>query len=186
MIYRLFIISAMFIYLSGCSEKSPQAEVNSKPSKKATVTTGYTQQMEPIIVHYLQLKDALIAGDSKKATIASTAFGKAIGEFDILALGAENKQRWMIRSADLTAKGGMLITKRDIEAQRRAFHSLSMALIATLEDMGSSETKLYVQHCPMAFDNTGADWLSDSEKVVNPYFGDAMLHCGTVKETLNR
>jgi membrane fusion protein, copper/silver efflux system len=31
----------------------------------------------------------------------------------------------------------------------------------------------------------GAFWLSDSDKVLNPYFGDAMLTCGNVEEELN-
>jgi hypothetical protein len=36
----------------------------------------------------------------------------------------------------------------------------------------------------MAFDDTGATWISYSEEIKNPYFGDQMLHCGTVQEEL--
>jgi Cu(I)/Ag(I) efflux system membrane fusion protein len=36
----------------------------------------------------------------------------------------------------------------------------------------------------MAFNNEGAYWLSDSEQIRNPYFGDKMLTCGVVKEKL--
>ncbi len=36
----------------------------------------------------------------------------------------------------------------------------------------------------MAFNNRGAHWLSDTTEVVNPYFGDEMLHCGSVTDTL--
>jgi hypothetical protein len=36
----------------------------------------------------------------------------------------------------------------------------------------------------MAFDNKGADWLSDVSEVVNPYFGESMPGCGEVKEIL--
>jgi len=42
--------------------------------------------------------------------------------------------------------------------------------------------KLYRQYCPMAFQNKGAYWLSSEKKIMNPYFGDKMLHCGVVKE----
>lgn len=36
-------------------------------------------------------------------------------------------------------------------------------------------------HCPMAFDNRGADWLAPDELVRNPYFGAEMLACGVAK-----
>ena len=36
----------------------------------------------------------------------------------------------------------------------------------------------------MAFDNTGGYWLSNSKEVRNPYFGNSMLKCGEVKETI--
>ena len=39
---------------------------------------------------------------------------------------------------------------------------------------------LYIVHCPMAFDDKGGDWLSKVPTVLNPYFGDEMLRCGSV------
>jgi Cu(I)/Ag(I) efflux system membrane fusion protein len=36
----------------------------------------------------------------------------------------------------------------------------------------------------MAFDNKGAYWLSETEEIRNPYFGDVMLGCGETKEIL--
>lgn len=176
----------IFLLMAGCATKAPEAEAEKTTTVKAEeVTSNSVKQLGPLVAAYLQLKDALVAGDSKTASTASASFEKALTEFDTEALSAENKQRWIIRSADLAAKSSMLVAKSKLEGQRKAFYSLSQALIATVQDMGTAGSSLYVQHCPMAFGNTGADWLSDSEKVVNPYFGDAMLHCGTVKETLN-
>jgi Cu(I)/Ag(I) efflux system membrane fusion protein len=36
----------------------------------------------------------------------------------------------------------------------------------------------------MAFDNAGATWLQDSEEIANPYFGEMMLGCGEIQETI--
>ena len=44
---------------------------------------------------------------------------------------------------------------------------------------------MYIVHCPMAFDYEGADWLSAEPAILNPYFGDEMRSCGTVKEDLS-
>jgi hypothetical protein len=36
----------------------------------------------------------------------------------------------------------------------------------------------------MAADGKGASWLSDKREVRNPYYGDKMLTCGSVKESI--
>jgi len=48
---------------------------------------------------------------------------------------------------------------------------------------GTGKT-IYVQYCPMAFGNKGADWLAKEEEIRNPYFGDKMMKCGLVKREL--
>jgi len=36
----------------------------------------------------------------------------------------------------------------------------------------------------MAFGNQGASWLSAEPNVLNPFYGDEMLTCGVVRDTL--
>jgi hypothetical protein len=40
---------------------------------------------------------------------------------------------------------------------------------------------VYRQYCPMK----KSYWLSESPAIENPYYGNQMLTCGEVKETLN-
>ena len=68
----------------------------------------------------------------------------------------------------------------NIENQRNAFFQLSQMLEPTFAETITSG-KLYQQHCPMAFDGKGAFWFSTEEEIMNPYFGDKMLHCGKVE-----
>ena len=44
--------------------------------------------------------------------------------------------------------------------------------------------EVYKQYCPMAFEGKGGYWLSNSKEVRNPYYGDKMLKCGSVQETI--
>ena len=74
----------------------------------------------------------------------------------------------------------------DIAALRVAFDVVSGSLIdqvanGAMDRVGSA----YVNHCPMAFKNRGADWLSPSPEILNPYFGSKMLTCGTVRRNLS-
>ena len=72
----------------------------------------------------------------------------------------------------------------DLEEQRRHFVSLNEHLIALAQKLDLSESPLYVQHCPMANQNKGALWLSDNKEIRNPYYGDAMLTCGSVMDSI--
>ncbi|MEM9985922.1 MAG: efflux RND transporter periplasmic adaptor subunit, partial [Bacteroidota bacterium] len=59
------------------------------------------------------------------------------------------------------------------------------APIAAAQYFGLGEGNFFNQHCPMANDFSGADWISEDTEVLNPYFGDEMLHCGHVEDTIS-
>jgi Cu(I)/Ag(I) efflux system membrane fusion protein len=71
----------------------------------------------------------------------------------------------------------------NIKSQRDHFKHLSSHLINAVQLFGVNE-KVYVEFCPMAANNNGAYWLSKEESVINPYFGEAMLTCGEVKQVI--
>ena len=73
-----------------------------------------------------------------------------------------------------------------IADRRTTFKPLSDALIDLVRAHGIDAIgNAYVVHCPMAFGDAGADWLSAKPEVLNPYYGDRMLTCGTVTDTLS-
>jgi hypothetical protein len=77
-----------------------------------------------------------------------------------------------------------ITTTAGLEEKRRTFQVMSDKLYDLLRTIRYSGSKVYQQFCPMAFDNAGATWLSGSTEIVNPYFGDKMLHCGEVRDSL--
>jgi predicted SnoaL-like aldol condensation-catalyzing enzyme len=70
-----------------------------------------------------------------------------------------------------------------VAAQRDAFSNLSTNMVAFIK-VTKASTPVYLQHCPMANDGKGADWLSKENVVKNPYYGSMMLGCGKVTETI--
>ena len=69
--------------------------------------------------------------------------------------------------------------------RRPFFDQLSAAMIKAVKaDPILYEVDLWLMHCPMVYDDGGADWLQAAESLNNPYFGAAMLTCGEVKENL--
>jgi hypothetical protein len=67
----------------------------------------------------------------------------------------------------------------NIKVQREAFVAVT-ADVEKMMDGALSSGAIYKQFCPMAFNNTGAFWLSNTKEIRNPYFGDMMLKCGRV------
>ena len=65
----------------------------------------------------------------------------------------------------------------------RAFNAVGGDPIFVKKAEGLPKT-IYIQNCPMADDNSGADWLSYSDAIRNPYFGSAMLKCGSVIDSI--
>lgn len=70
------------------------------------------------------------------------------------------------------------------EMRRPHFEVLSNAMIKTLKRNPQAHTGIHIMHCPMVYDDRGADWIQNSSTLLNPYFGSSMLRCGVTKETL--
>ena len=82
-----------------------------------------------------------------------------------------------------------MLAAPDMAALRRPlFRTLSEAMIAAVEanpDAFSGE--IYRMSCPMVYDDredNSADWLQNHSNLLNPYWGDVMLHCGLTKGRL--
>lgn len=123
-----------------------------------------------LTLQYLQVKDALVAGDAE--LVATKANALHLTDTTAIHTIEPLLTHWR-EMADQTA----------IENQRKAFEEVSIHMYS-IAKANTGNTVLYKQYCPMAFDNTGAYWLSNEATIMNPYFGDVMLHCGTVQETI--
>ena len=80
-----------------------------------------------------------------------------------------------------------MLEAEDIEALRRPLfdHLSQIVITAAKADPTALPQDLLVMHCPMVYDEGGADWLQATEPLLNPYFGAMMLRCGSTKETLS-
>ncbi len=154
------------------------------PDFKAETPEAFQKQITALTAEYLVLKDALTASDAAAAQTAAKGTVAAIALVDMSLLKGAAHEFWMQKMRALEAHGGKIAETDDLEKQREQFGFLSTALIETVTAFGIRGEAIYVQYCPMAFDNEGADWLAAEEKILNPYFGEKMLRCGVVKETI--
>ena len=73
-----------------------------------------------------------------------------------------------------------------IDQQREYFVALSQAVVNINKVFGVKQGTYYEQFCPMANNKEGAYWLSNESGIRNPYFGDKMMTCGEVKNTIDK
>jgi len=72
----------------------------------------------------------------------------------------------------------------DIENQRGHFVVLNQNLVPMVMSVDEMDPQVFVQKCPMANNNQGAFWISNQKEIRNPYYGDAMLTCGSVIDSI--
>ncbi|WP_449440520.1 DUF3347 domain-containing protein [Pedobacter steynii] len=77
-----------------------------------------------------------------------------------------------------------IASAKDIANQRKEFTYLSSDVIAMFKHADLKKGSIYVQHCPMANNGDGGDWLASEKQIQNPYYGDAMMDCGAVLEEI--
>lgn len=154
------------------------------PDYTAETPIAFKQQLLKVSEAYLILKDAFVATDGNQAKSAANQVLEVILNTDMSLLKDDAHVYWMDKRQALEAHTEKIMILSDVEEQRKQFGFLSESLIESIKVFGIPEDTYYVQYCPMAFDNKGADWLSDVTEIRNPFFGDKMLKCGVVKDTL--
>lgn len=141
---------------------STAVSVSAQSKKNAQVAKLYT--------NYLAVKTALASDNAAATAKAATEFSRTAAALDKKAI-PENRLNTLKKEA------AAISGNQNISAQRKSFYSLSDAMIALTNEFKISENPVYVQYCPMA----DGSWLSSEKKIVNPYYGSAMLSCGNIK-----
>ncbi|WP_291912226.1 DUF3347 domain-containing protein [Chitinophaga sp. CB10] len=135
--------------------------------------SAYAQNKSGLLTQYYAVKDALVKGNSATASAAATAFVKAAGE-------AAGDKAIEAAKAKLVADAEQIAATRDLAKQREQFKQLSADMYALAKSTKLSDEPVYQQYCPMK----KAGWLSGSKDIKNPYYGNQMLTCGKVADTI--
>lgn len=139
--------------------------------------------LEQLMQHYFDVKNALVDGNAANAKDAAEGLLTVIKSFDKSLLTMKQKEVYDNYITNIQQAATDIAGTDQLEQQRTHFETLSTNLYELAKALGAGQ-KVYRDYCPMAFDNKGAYWLSETENIRNPYFGDMMLSCGKVKEII--
>ncbi|MEP2130249.1 MAG: efflux RND transporter periplasmic adaptor subunit [Algoriphagus sp.] len=141
-------------------------------------------ELKPLFDSYFELKDALTKDELTVSLTSAKKMQSIISKVDMSKFKGESHMSWMKYEDNLKTHLDKFVEQKSLEEVRKSFLNISDEMVAMAEKFHPYPSKIYVQHCPMADSNRGADWLSLQNKVVNPYFGSSMLSCGEVTNTI--
>ncbi|GGD86082.1 efflux RND transporter periplasmic adaptor subunit [Planktosalinus lacus] len=152
--------------------------------EKVSLTDEAKKALQPLFKNYFSLKEHLAEDDFENARESGKELEETLGNIDMKQFEGKAHDVWMTFEKQMKTALEPLKKETNIEGLRSHFQTISDGLIQFIEKTGPYDEVIYVQHCPMADNDKGADWLSLSKEIKNPYFGSMMLKCGEVIEVI--
>lgn len=137
-------------------------------------------QLTQLLQSYYDIKNALVNSNATAAASKAGEFQNAINSIDMKALSEPDMNAFMSLQSKLTGDAKLISETKDIAKQRTYFSNLSSNFYTLAKAVKLSEAPAYYAYCPMK----KSYWLSNEASIKNPYFGNAMLTCGKVTDTL--
>ena len=184
-----FSIIAFILLLMACNS-------NDGNDKKASVqgplvqkvnSEIFNQSFAQLMTDYYHLKDNFIIELDTNINVYAR---KLIKDADSLPVNQLNADTAIISTArsfaeSISAELNGMLKEKNLEAKRKSFQMTSTELFDLIRAVKYDKEVIYLEHCPMAFNNDGADWLSNSSDIRNPYIPKKMLTCGEVKDSID-
>ncbi|TDQ11971.1 DUF3347 domain-containing protein [Pedobacter metabolipauper] len=171
---KKYFAACIIMIAVSCTNAEKKTERSSDSTSKETKSAAHVElsdaKVQRIYEDYISLKDALVKTQFEAAKAEAAKLETSLADYK----GCE--------STSVTA--GKIASAKDIIAQRTAFTALSSDVIALFKHADLKKGAIYVQHCPMANEGNGGDWLASEKNIQNPYYGDEMMECGAVIEEI--
>lgn len=153
---------------------------------EAMAPEAFRRSIGALVTAQFKLVQALADDDPDAAKAAALAVDAELHEVDATVLdGTAAREHWNELAATMHDGLDGVARNSELEPQRRAFETFSDALTAAVRAFGMAGTgSVYRAVCPMVQGRDGY-WLQSREQIANPYYGAAMLRCGSVIETLD-
>jgi hypothetical protein len=190
---RTFIILSIAgaAAFSSCNNNNATKENTSAKSADTTQSTKQTAgevksttPISDIVAGYIQLKNGLANDNGNEAANGGKFIVSALAKVDKASLSADQKKAYEDVADDVKENAEHISENAGkLDHQREHFEMLSKDVYDLVKTFGAGQT-LYQDFCPMYNDKKGAAWLSETKEIKNPYMGQKMATCGSVKEEL--
>lgn len=183
---------ASILVLAACGgndEKATVAEVPQAPLGQSANSDTFNLVFGQMMDGYFQLKDNFIAEKDSLITNQTqeliVAVAATAGVLDELKADSSIVSTARTYTTSISSELKAVYMEKDIEERRKSFQIVSEQLYDLIRTVKYDRAVVYHQYCPMAFNDAGAFWLSNSSDIRNPYLPKKMLICGEVKDSID-
>jgi len=198
----LVLLVLLLIFLAYRVFIRPENSIK-KEEKQAAISLKshseiFNDKVQKAVNAYFSLKDALAEDDSINIKAKTSSLINLLDSIPMEELKKDTASIYeggVATLNDIKSNFKSLLQQTTMETMRQDFSMATDMMYPGFFKMINYEgATLYLQYCPMAFgDEKGANWISNSAEIVNPYLGKnhpiykaAMLHCGELKDSLVR
>jgi len=187
---KKLLVYASVLLIVSCSNADKKAKVTDEvqgPLNRTTNNEAFNQSFNKLLGDYYLLKDNFIAESDTMITHYAKQLMTDADSLKCDELKADSAIILTAKSSAESISGELkgLLGEKDIENKRKSFYTLSEQLYDLIRTVQYTKEVVYHYHCPMAFDQAGANWLSNSVEIKNPYIPKKMISCGEMMDSLS-
>ena len=196
----LFIILAVILCFAGyfffAEKKNSNSVEKTSPLAISKNSDAFNNSVQATLNEYYAMHNALVNWDS--AAIVDSISNSLLTQVNNIQFKELKADTLLVHTAQnyasaIAAECAVMKKDSSIAEQRKSFYTISENLFDLLRTVEYDKSAVYHILCPMAFNgNTEGYWLSATNEIINPYFGNkdpkqgaAMLHCGSVEDSIN-
>jgi hypothetical protein len=195
LIVLVLVVALLAVYWFVFRTKGGDSGPRQQPLALKKHSESFNKSVSDAMNAYFGMHDSFVEADTAKVKENCRKF---IGLIDSIKLDELKKDTASIFETakstftDVKANASSLLSQTDIIEMRKDFSMVSEMLYPAFKVINYEGQKLYWQNCPMAFgEDKEANWISSTTEIVNPYLGKnhpefkgSMLHCGSIKDTI--
>ena len=191
----VLVIAAYLLYFFVLKSKDVDSGPKQQPIALKKHSETFNNSVAEAMNAYFEMKNAFVNADTAKAKESCKKFITLIDSIKLDELKKDTASIFEtakdnLNSVKLNAES--LLKQTDITEMRQDFRMVSEMLYPAFKVINYEGPKMYWQNCPMAFgDEKEGNWISNSQEILNPYLGKnhpefkaTMLHCGSIKDTI--
>ncbi|TWW00378.1 DUF3347 domain-containing protein [Chitinophaga pinensis] len=182
----IFLVIIAFFACNESVKKSPAGDA-AQEHLKAPYAAQFYDSLKVTMDAYYDLTDGFSQGNATYVNKWSAILKQHVDSLPLQALQMDAVKLEAIRSTtgSISADLAGVLGEQDMEEKRAGFGMVSDMLYDIIQATGLKGNTIYRQYCPMAFNDRGAYWMSKSSKLQNPFFGNGMLGCVEVTDSLS-
>ncbi len=178
----------VFVSCGSGDKKANEANKGPVALSKSVSSSAFNQSFGKLLDNYYTLKDNFVAEkDSANLNKSARVLMVSVDSLQLKELKADSNLVSTAQTYTLGISSELkgLVGETTIENKRKSFQMVGDELYDLIRTVQYDQAVIYHDFCPMAFNDQGANWLSNSPEIRNPYIPKKMISCGEIKDSID-